>query len=316
MDAAQAADKEYQRALKTANDKQTRYYETEMPSILELFQNFEEERLGFLKGVFRRIAEIHDTLPEAFKICTAEYIQVSEDVTVSGDIQEYIEENLVSVVAPTPLEYAPYETDNPNFKMDAPEISFVTTKAPMDFNGQTESSQPKYYGLTDQEEVKLSKDEKITKLQSQITELQEIIKAEISSKKGMEKLVKFYAKDPKSQEKSAADLEEQKQKISTLKKTRRGLEKQLTELDGPAPVPADPVAEQTPIVAPTPVAIQKAYVCKARALYNYDATNESELSFRGNDILLITEQDASGWWFAELNGKSGFIPSNYMEVLP
>ena len=40
-------------------------------------------------------------------------------MTVTGDIQEYIEENINTVVPPTPLEYAPYETDNPNFKLES-----------------------------------------------------------------------------------------------------------------------------------------------------------------------------------------------------
>ena len=166
----------------------------------------------------------------------------------------------------------------------------------------------KQYGLTDQEEVKLSNPEKIHKLQAQIADLQETIKAEVGSKKGMEKLVKFYAMDPKSQEKAIAELDEQKKKISTLKKTRRGLERQLVELDSPETTPANPETEQTPMPDNKTV--------RARALYSYEATNDSELSFNGNDILAVTEQDESGWWFAEMNGKSGFIPSNYMSLLP
>merc|ERR1712137_875317 len=85
MDAAHIAVKEYQRALERANEKQSRFYETEMPSIMEMFQSFEEERLGFLKGTFQRVAEIQNTLPPAFQTSAEEYIQVSDDLTVSGD---------------------------------------------------------------------------------------------------------------------------------------------------------------------------------------------------------------------------------------
>jgi len=319
LDAAHIADKEYQRALERANEKQSRFYETEMPSIMEMFQSFEEERLGFLKGTFQRVAEIQNTLPPAFQTSAEEYIQVSDDLTVSGDIQEYIEENLAAVVTPDTLQYVPYETDNPNFKMDPPDISFTpTTKSPAPVRNRTDSAATKptkIYGLTEQEEVRLSREEKIMLLQAQVGELQEIIKAEINSKKGMEKLVKFYSKDPKSQEKSTTDLEEQIQKIESLKNTKRDLERLLLDLDpppsSPAPIPTPPPMEQD---VATPV--EQDYVCKARALYDYNAALESELSFKGNDILTITEQDASGWWFGELNGKTGFIPSNYMKVLP
>lgn len=133
-----------------------------------------------------------------------------------------------------------------------------------------------------------------------------MIKGEISTRKGMEKLVKFYAMDPKSQEKAIADLDEQKKKIHNLKKTRKGLEKQLQSIDNQTTTPADPKdADQGE--EPTTI--------RARALYKYDATNESELSFSANDVLKITEQDESGWWFAELGDKSGFIPSNYMALM-
>jgi len=53
----------------------------------------------------------------------------------------------------------------------------------------------------------------------------------------------------------------------------------------------------------------------AKALFDYEAANDTELAFKAGDILTITEQDASGWWYAELNGKHGFIPNNYIEVL-
>jgi hypothetical protein len=50
-------------------------------------------------------------------------------------------------------------------------------------------------------------------------------------------------------------------------------------------------------------------------LYEYEATNENELSFPEGAILNIQEKDDSGWWFAELGGKTGFIPNNYVEVV-
>lgn len=40
-------------------------------------------------------------------------------MTVLGDIQEYIEENINSIIPPDPLEYQPYETENANFKLES-----------------------------------------------------------------------------------------------------------------------------------------------------------------------------------------------------
>lgn len=52
-----------------------------------------------------------------------------------------------------------------------------------------------------------------------------------------------------------------------------------------------------------------------RALYNYDATEESELSFKANDRLIVLQKDDSGWWQGELGGRVGMFPSNFVEVV-
>jgi len=54
---------------------------------------------------------------------------------------------------------------------------------------------------------------------------------------------------------------------------------------------------------------------EAKAMFDYEAANDTELAFKAGDVLLITEQDSSGWWYAELNGKQGFIPNNYVELI-
>jgi len=56
-------------------------------------------------------------------------------------------------------------------------------------------------------------------------------------------------------------------------------------------------------------------IVRAQGLYDYKATNDSEMSFNAGEILVITEQDESGWWFAELNGNVGFVPRNYLTLL-
>jgi hypothetical protein len=33
------------------------------------------------------------------------------------------------------------------------------------------------------------------------------------------------------------------------------------------------------------------------------------LSFKEGQVLIITEQQSSGWWVADVNGKTGMVPS-------
>ncbi len=54
----------------------------------------------------------------------------------------------------------------------------------------------------------------------------------------------------------------------------------------------------------------------ARALYDNEPEDESELGFAVGDVLEIMAQDESGWWEARLNGRVGSIPANYVEAVP
>eukprot|EP01137_Pigoraptor_chileana_P014048 Opistho-2@68234 len=56
---------------------------------------------------------------------------------------------------------------------------------------------------------------------------------------------------------------------------------------------------------------------KARALYDYTAANEDEISFSAGDIIMITNTDTGeeGWVEGVINGYSGLLPSQYIEPL-
>ncbi|XP_015921768.1 growth factor receptor-bound protein 2 [Parasteatoda tepidariorum] len=53
---------------------------------------------------------------------------------------------------------------------------------------------------------------------------------------------------------------------------------------------------------------------EAIAKHDFDATAEDEMSFRKGQILKILNIEDSDWFRAELDGKEGFIPSNYIEM--
>ena len=52
-----------------------------------------------------------------------------------------------------------------------------------------------------------------------------------------------------------------------------------------------------------------------KALFSYTADDETELTFQEGDIMLVTEEDDSGWWYAEKEGRHGVIPCNYIEKI-
>ncbi|KAM9973382.1 hypothetical protein ACTFIR_012758 [Dictyostelium discoideum] len=52
-----------------------------------------------------------------------------------------------------------------------------------------------------------------------------------------------------------------------------------------------------------------------RALYDYDAADDKEISFKENDVICITQDFEDGWWNGDLNGNVGRVPANYFEYL-
>lgn len=54
---------------------------------------------------------------------------------------------------------------------------------------------------------------------------------------------------------------------------------------------------------------------KARALYDFEAENPTELAFAENDILCITYKQCEGWLVGYKDNQVGLIPENYVELL-
>jgi hypothetical protein len=52
-----------------------------------------------------------------------------------------------------------------------------------------------------------------------------------------------------------------------------------------------------------------------RGLYDYAAASDDELSFSEGDYLMRKDDESkSGWWLCEFRGRTGYVPSNYVEV--
>ncbi|GMK58437.1 hypothetical protein CspeluHIS016_0504690 [Cutaneotrichosporon spelunceum] len=52
---------------------------------------------------------------------------------------------------------------------------------------------------------------------------------------------------------------------------------------------------------------------RVRAVYDFDATDESALSFRAGDVIEVLTMLPSGWWDGMLGANRGWFPSNYVE---
>eukprot|EP01108_Squamamoeba_japonica_P008945 TRINITY_DN813_c0_g2_i1.p1 TRINITY_DN813_c0_g2~~TRINITY_DN813_c0_g2_i1.p1 ORF type:complete len:403 (+),score=74.98 TRINITY_DN813_c0_g2_i1:117-1325(+) len=84
----------------------------------------------------------------------------------------------------------------------------------------------------------------------------------------------------------------------------------------PTPTPT-PAAAAAPAAATNPFKKQpeKPKGKQAKALWDFAGTDEDELPFKKGDIVTVTNTDDGDWWEAEMGGKSGTIPSNYVKML-
>lgn len=59
--------------------------------------------------------------------------------------------------------------------------------------------------------------------------------------------------------------------------------------------------------------VQKRY----KAIYDYAAADEDEVSFADGDVILDVQQIDEGWMFGrvERTGQQGMLPSNYVEAI-
>ncbi|CAB4025184.1 SLIT-ROBO Rho GTPase-activating 1-like [Paramuricea clavata] len=54
---------------------------------------------------------------------------------------------------------------------------------------------------------------------------------------------------------------------------------------------------------------------EAKALFNYTARSDKELSFKKGNIILVFKRSNNDWWDGSLDGIDGFVPCAYVQVI-
>ncbi|KAF9358372.1 hypothetical protein BGX26_001897, partial [Mortierella sp. AD094] len=52
-----------------------------------------------------------------------------------------------------------------------------------------------------------------------------------------------------------------------------------------------------------------------RALYDFDSDDATNLTFKKDEVIQVLAQLESGWWAGYCQGRQGWFPSNYVQVL-
>ncbi|KAG0253551.1 hypothetical protein DFQ27_007342 [Actinomortierella ambigua] len=52
-----------------------------------------------------------------------------------------------------------------------------------------------------------------------------------------------------------------------------------------------------------------------RALYDFQSDDATNLTFRKDDVIQVLAQLESGWWAGNIDGRQGWFPSNYVQII-
>lgn len=80
---------------------------------------------------------------------------------------------------------------------------------------------------------------------------------------------------------------------------------------GSSPAPTEAAAPAQPVPSGTTAAT----VSRVKALFDFQATDPDELTFRKGDIIAVLESVYRDWWKGLLRGQTGIFPLNYVEKL-
>lgn len=297
-DKAAQADTEYRQQLESTNHKQVEYYNQTQPALLQEYQQFEEDRLHFIKEIAEKYAVYNAEKPSFYTTTCENVTHATQSINVDADIQTYINENKTGVKPPPDVQYAPYTSEAPPIPSNKPPAKPKNVKPGK--IGKYKAHDPtegKDWGLNSSDQTK-SFEEKQQKLNGQLAEIEKLILTETKAKDGLENLVRFYASDPVAQKKAEDQVREIEEKLHQLQNAKSTVQHQLSTLSSGGG------------------SFDFSGGQKVKALYDYQATCDTELTFKEGEVLTVSEQDDSGWWYCEnSSGQTGFVPNNYVELL-
>jgi len=119
-------------------------------------------------------------------------------------------------------------------------------------------------------------------------------------------------------------LEELVKCENTIRSMGRVTPIKFTQYDQFAPVGGfeeggfDAPMERSPVPTPVPTPLAQPQGPprgpRAKGLYPFQGQSPDELSFQPGDILNVINQNGD-WWMAEMNGRQGLIPANYVQLI-
>jgi signal transducing adaptor molecule len=112
------------------------------------------------------------------------------------------------------------------------------------------------------------------------------------------------------------DVDRQKEEEELQMALKLSIQDKTTPKASPQPTTGGPSQAQEPLQSSTaPSGTTAATVNRVRALFDFQASDPDELTFKKGDIIAVLESVYKDWWKGLLRGQTGIFPLNYVEKL-
>lgn len=115
------------------------------------------------------------------------------------------------------------------------------------------------------------------------------------------------------------DVDRQKEEEELQMALKLSIQDKATQAQAKSAQPSNvipgPSAQPAAQASTVPSGTTAATVSRVRALFDFQASEPEELSFRKGDIIAVLESVFKDWWKGFLRGQTGIFPLNYVEKL-
>lgn len=351
--ACERAKEEYRNQLQQTNSKQALHYSNEMPAVFDELQKMDERRIQRTGELLVEYANVEAKTLPIIQTCLNNMKENGNSVNGPQDSKLLCDQNKTDYKPPQDIKFEEYSSKHTLTRQPAGENK--GKKGKKIFTGGKKKKKNVDNGLdgndqtlTPGEKTRTSK-KKVQQLEAQVAQLK-------NSREGMEKMVDVYRQNPSLGDPATIEqnLSDNARELDALNVDLHKYQCYLAALenrDAPPPpevysktsssqpVPATsssvpdgapPNVPPPPEAAPAPPPAMLVPPVEepaeddefedelhCRVIYDFQATNDGELTVVEGDELVVLEQDTdnSGWTKVLKDDEEGYVPSTYIEYL-
>jgi hypothetical protein len=317
--------------LQFANQQKTLFWCQEMPAVLRRYQTHEEERVEQTKSIVEKLGHAFLFKPPIYQSSAEALIRAADAIDKKADVKALVDKHGSGYSAPGdyPEQHFGGETghaapaafeDTSAVLAAASTASAAAPPTPAKTRGGKPPPLPSKAGIPGSSDVLarcggleslaagLSDAEKAEQLSEQLDALEKAMAHETKAKSGLEALIGFYKDDPVAKKKAEVEVADSASKLQAIAERVKKIEGELKKVSGGS----ETRARGTTMASGATPASNLPTIERLQALFDYEATSEQELTFKEGDWLEIKQKDDSGWWWAALGSKQGFVPNSYV----